>query len=129
MVKIIFPVEPSSVVEGCLILHDSSKIRKSPRCPFTERSTGSQLRFIWFLFLIRMLGNRFERGIKIRREREENVRKLEAKVRENEALALQVKFLESASVSAMVADRLQSLVCVPLLHRCKFGNFRKMRGK
>ena len=76
-----------------------------------------------------MLGNRFERGIKIRREREENVRKLEAKVRENEALALQVKFLESASVSAMVADRLQSLVCVPLLHRCKFGNFRKMRGK
>ena len=96
-----------------MILRDSSKIPTSPRCPFTESSTGSQLRFIWLLFLFRMLGNRFERGIKIRREREESVRELEAKVRENEALALQVKFLESASVSAKVTDRLQALVCVP----------------
>lgn len=62
--------------------------------------------------MYRMLGNRVERSIKSRREKEDCIRKLEEKVKENESIALQVKFFELSTESAKIVQHQSAVVCV-----------------
>jgi hypothetical protein len=58
-----------------------------------------------------MLGHRVEQNIQNRRRKEEIARDLERKVKENESIALQVKFMEQSNISAKVSDHLVKQVC------------------